>query len=207
MSLGWIRSGRVFVSDAGGWVDQEEPRWGPRKRCPEASDPPQNPNLQDCKDPKVPHVERGGIPHLAKNERDAPNFLHAAPNKTACAPFFKERLIKFIEATEPHRKSGMWGTRGLWRVGGFENQHGCKTSGFATRCKKAIVGAAPIVFGPRTPPRTWGTRPISSDVGHPRTIEGTLRPISFDLCHDAGRRYFWRRAFMTMASIAPDGVT
>jgi hypothetical protein len=33
-------------------------------------------------------VEYGGIPHLAKNERDAPNFLHAALDKAACAPFF-----------------------------------------------------------------------------------------------------------------------
>jgi hypothetical protein len=56
-------------------------------------------------------VEYRGIPHLAKNERDAPNFLHAALDKAACAPFFKERRIKFIEATEPHRKSGVWGTR------------------------------------------------------------------------------------------------
>jgi hypothetical protein len=29
-----------------------------------------------------------GIRHLAKNERDAPNFLYAALDRTACAPFF-----------------------------------------------------------------------------------------------------------------------
>jgi hypothetical protein len=29
-----------------------------------------------------------GIPHLAKNERDTPNFLYAALDRTACAPFF-----------------------------------------------------------------------------------------------------------------------
>jgi hypothetical protein len=34
-----------------------------------------------------------GIPHLARNERDAPNFLYAALERTACAPFFKERRI------------------------------------------------------------------------------------------------------------------
>jgi hypothetical protein len=33
--------------------------------------------------------ENCGIPHLAKNERDAPNFLSAALDRTACAPFFK----------------------------------------------------------------------------------------------------------------------
>ncbi len=52
-----------------------------------------------------------GIPHLAKHQRDAPNFLHAALDKTACAPFFKERRMKCAEPTELHRKSGMWGTR------------------------------------------------------------------------------------------------
>ena len=39
--------------------------------------------------------ECSGIPHLAKNERDAPNFLYAALDTTACAPFIKERRIKF----------------------------------------------------------------------------------------------------------------
>jgi len=32
-----------------------------------------------------------GIPHLAKNERDAPNFLYATLDRTAWAPFIKER--------------------------------------------------------------------------------------------------------------------
>ena len=52
-----------------------------------------------------------GIPHLAKNERDAPNFLYAALDTTACAPFFKERRMKSGEPTKFRRKSGMWGTR------------------------------------------------------------------------------------------------
>jgi hypothetical protein len=42
-------------------------------------------------------MEIRGIPHLAKNERDAPNFLHVALDTTACAPFFKERRMKFVE--------------------------------------------------------------------------------------------------------------
>jgi hypothetical protein len=54
-----------------------------------------------------------GIPHIAKNERDAPNFLYAALERTACAPFIKERRMKFREPTKLHRKSGMWGTRRL----------------------------------------------------------------------------------------------
>ncbi len=57
--------------------------------------------------------EACGIPHLAKNERDAPNFLYEALDGTACAPFLKERRMKFRERTELHRKSGMWGTRRL----------------------------------------------------------------------------------------------
>jgi hypothetical protein len=55
--------------------------------------------------------EACGIPHLAKNERDAPNFLYAALDRNACAPFIKERRMKFREPTKLHRKSGMWGTR------------------------------------------------------------------------------------------------
>jgi hypothetical protein len=59
--------------------------------------------------------ETCGIPHLAKNERDAPNFLYAALDRTACAALSKESRMKFREPTKPHRKSGMWGTRLLWR--------------------------------------------------------------------------------------------
>jgi hypothetical protein len=58
-------------------------------------------------------VKGCGIPHLAKNERDAPNFLYAALDTAACAPFFKERRMKLVEPTKPHRKSGVWGTRRL----------------------------------------------------------------------------------------------
>jgi hypothetical protein len=36
------------------------------------------------------------ILRLAKNERDAPNFLHAVLEKTTCAPFFKERDLEFL---------------------------------------------------------------------------------------------------------------
>jgi hypothetical protein len=55
--------------------------------------------------------EARGIPHLAKNERDAPNFLHAALDRTACAALIKESRMKFREPTKLHRKSGMRGTR------------------------------------------------------------------------------------------------
>jgi hypothetical protein len=57
--------------------------------------------------------EACGIPHLAKDERDAPNFLYAALDRTACAALFKESRMKTREPTKLHRKSGMWGTR-LW---------------------------------------------------------------------------------------------
>jgi hypothetical protein len=39
--------------------------------------------------PREIDVESRGIPHLAKNERDTPNFLHAALDEAACAPVFK----------------------------------------------------------------------------------------------------------------------
>ena len=62
------------------------------------------------------NVEIRGIPHLAKSERDAPNFLHTALDMTACAPFFKERRLKCAEPNKLHRKSGMWDTRPLWNM-------------------------------------------------------------------------------------------
>jgi hypothetical protein len=67
-------------------------------------------NLDLFCDLRKTHVERCGIPHLAKNERDTPNFLYAAPDNAACAPFIKERRMKFAEANKPHRKSEIWGT-------------------------------------------------------------------------------------------------
>jgi hypothetical protein len=59
--------------------------------------------------------EACGIPHLAKNERDTPNFLYAALDRTACAALFKESRMKFREPTKLHRKSGVWGTRRFLR--------------------------------------------------------------------------------------------
>jgi hypothetical protein len=53
----------------------------------------------------------GRPPHLAKNERDTPNFLHAALARGACAPFYKERRMKSAEPNKLYRKSGVWGTR------------------------------------------------------------------------------------------------
>jgi hypothetical protein len=56
------------------------------------------------------NIKVRGLPHLEKNERDTPNFLHAAPDKAACAPFLKERRMEFAEPTNLLRKSGIWGT-------------------------------------------------------------------------------------------------
>jgi hypothetical protein len=55
-----------------------------------------------------------GIPHLAKNERDTPNFLYAALERTACAALFRESRRKFREPTKLHRKSRIWGTQGTF---------------------------------------------------------------------------------------------
>jgi hypothetical protein len=55
-------------------------------------------------------IELCGIPHLAKNERDAPNFLYAELDRTAYAVFCKENRMKFAELNRLDRKSGIWGT-------------------------------------------------------------------------------------------------
>src|SRR5271156_4397251 len=44
--------------------------------------------------------------HPTSQKRDAPNFLFAALERTACAPFIKERRMKYREPTKPHRKFG-----------------------------------------------------------------------------------------------------
>jgi hypothetical protein len=59
---------------------------------------------------KEKHVEGRGIPYLAKNERDTPNFLHAAPDMTACAAFIKESRMDLAGAHKLYRKSEIWGT-------------------------------------------------------------------------------------------------
>jgi hypothetical protein len=51
-----------------------------------------------------------GAPYLARFMRDVPDFLHAALDKTAYAPFFKERRRLFVEPANLDRKSGMWDT-------------------------------------------------------------------------------------------------
>jgi hypothetical protein len=60
-------------------------------------------------------VEVRGIPHLAKYERDTPDFLYAAPDTTARAAFIKESRRKLICANKLYRKPGAWGTRQLWK--------------------------------------------------------------------------------------------
>src|SRR5271163_4113239 len=58
----------------------------------------------------------GGVPahllpsHISQKTRDTPNFLYAALDKPACAPFGKERRMRSAEPTKLHRKSGIWGT-------------------------------------------------------------------------------------------------
>ena len=46
------------------------------------------------------------------NERDTPNFLHAAPDMTACAAFIKESRMDFANAHKPLREIGDMGTPG-----------------------------------------------------------------------------------------------
>jgi hypothetical protein len=49
--------------------------------------------------------------HICQKRADTPNFLYADLERIVCAPFFKERRMKFREPTKLHRKSGIWGTR------------------------------------------------------------------------------------------------
>jgi hypothetical protein len=88
--------------------------------------------VSDCE--KV-RGEESWYPTSRKNERDTPNFLYAALDRTACAPLFKERRMKFREPTKLHRKSGVWGTLVLFE-GDEKSPQGLKPNVFA------------IVYGP-----------------------------------------------------------
>jgi hypothetical protein len=55
-------------------------------------------------------VECCGIP-LKPAEGLTPIFCHAALERSACAPFIKERRMECINATSLRRKSGQWGTQ------------------------------------------------------------------------------------------------
>jgi hypothetical protein len=103
-------------------------------------------------------VEIRGIPHLAKNERDAPNFLYAAMDKAACAPFLKERRMKCagpINSTGNRGcgAPGMGGRVRVRRVSRF-SEPDLEAIEF-----KAFEGLRPVFSGPGTLERTWGTRP------------------------------------------------
>jgi hypothetical protein len=67
-----------------------------------------------CLSPEKLRVEVRGIPHLAKNERDARISCTLLQPSSACAAFIKESRMKFGDLTKPHRKSGVWGTRRSW---------------------------------------------------------------------------------------------
>jgi hypothetical protein len=47
---------------------------------------------------------------LQRTQR-TPDSCHAALDKTACAPFSKERRMRFAEPSKLNRNPGGWGTR------------------------------------------------------------------------------------------------
>ncbi len=63
------------------------------------------------------------ISHISQKARDTPDFLQAAVDTTACAPFFKERRMKVAKGSKLHRKSGIWGTHG---IGSAQKKRSCK---------------------------------------------------------------------------------
>ena len=68
-----------------------------------------------------------------------PISCHAALERSACAPFIKERRVECISATRLYRKSGQWGTQ-LWV--GMENYQGCRLGGGHAVSGKFALGAA-----------------------------------------------------------------
>src|ERR1700723_895046 len=52
-------------------------------------------------------------PHSSQKPGLTPISCHAVLERSACAPFIKERRMECINATSLHRKSGPWGTQHL----------------------------------------------------------------------------------------------
>ena len=77
-------------------------------------------------------------------QRDAPNFLHAALDKAASAPFFKERRMRCTEPTKFHRKSGVWGTRGWWLGQIFRGRDFCRR---LRSCRVRLARPGPALRG------------------------------------------------------------
>jgi hypothetical protein len=50
-------------------------------------------------------------PTQAQRQGLTPISCHAVLERSACAPFIKERRMKCINATSLRRKSGQWGTQ------------------------------------------------------------------------------------------------
>jgi hypothetical protein len=51
------------------------------------------------------------VSHPLPRAQRTPDSCHAAPDKTVCAPFSKERRIQFAEPSKLNRNPGGWGTR------------------------------------------------------------------------------------------------
>jgi hypothetical protein len=68
------------------------------------------PGVHDQLHPVQSAVEVRGIPHKPKSGL-TPISCHAVLERSACAPFIKERRMECINATSLCRKSGQWGTQ------------------------------------------------------------------------------------------------
>jgi hypothetical protein len=89
-----------------------------------------------------------GIPHLAKSERDTPSFLLAAPDNAACAPFCKERRMKFADPRSPTGNRGYGAPSDLLEVLIFKSFGGASPRRFRPTYALANVGhpSFPLLF-------------------------------------------------------------
>src|SRR5277367_2308601 len=85
--------------------------------------------VSDCE--KV-RGEESWYPTSRKNERDTPNFLYAALDRTACAPLFKERRMKFRSPRNSTVNRG-YGAPGVLFEGDGKKPSGAKAQRFRNR--------------------------------------------------------------------------
>ena len=100
------------------------------------------------RDAKKKRVECCGIP-LKPKPGLTPISCHAVLERSACAPFIKERRMECVNATSLRRKSGQWGTQPLpskWTVRDSGQPTQDRVLGKFQRRLVQTVGGSPRIY-------------------------------------------------------------
>src|ERR1700690_4258362 len=94
-------------------------------------------------------VPRAVYPTQAQKQGLTPISCHAVLERSACAPFIKERRMECVNATSLRRKSGQWGTQPLpskWTVRDSGQPTQDRVLGKFQRRLVQTVGGSPRIY-------------------------------------------------------------